>query len=145
MPQKKTYPVTSPVRHDGVRYAPDDPDRNIISLSAKEAEVLLKLKVIGAAEVDEAEDADASGSGVGVDNDTETGGQPNSSGKPPAPEGDERKAAIKAAFEMLDPDRDLTQAGKPKVKAIESAVGFDVNGDEVAALWEEARPTPAGA
>ncbi|EFO32495.1 hypothetical protein TRICHSKD4_2294 [Roseibium sp. TrichSKD4] len=137
VPEKKTYPVIAAVRHDGVRYAPDDPDRNTISLSAKEAEVLLKLKAIGPEKADEAKDASTADPDADDDNGNDT--------NPPAPEGDERKATIKAAFEKLDPDRDFTQAGKPKVKAIESAVGFDVNGDEVAALWEEARPTPTDA
>ena len=42
-----TYPVLAAVRHNRVRYAPDDPDHNTIDLAPVEARPLLMLKVIG--------------------------------------------------------------------------------------------------
>ncbi|MCY1704442.1 hypothetical protein [Pannonibacter sp. SL95] len=42
-----TYPVLAAVRHNRVRYAPDDPDHNTIDLAPGEARPLLMLKVIG--------------------------------------------------------------------------------------------------
>lgn len=42
-----TYPVLAALRHNRVRYAPDDPDHNTIDLAPVEARPLLMLKVIG--------------------------------------------------------------------------------------------------
>lgn len=46
------YPVLSPLNHDGKRYAPDDPDANLIALDPKEAKALQAIGVLGEASTD---------------------------------------------------------------------------------------------
>lgn len=53
-----------------------------------------------------------------------------------APEGEERAAILVDTIAAL-PAEAFTKAGPPKVKAVEAAVGFDVTGEELSALWEE--------
>ncbi|CAA0086921.1 Uncharacterised protein [Starkeya nomas] len=46
-PIRLTYPVLSPLRRDGQRYSPDDPDTNTIELTEAEAETLIAIGVLG--------------------------------------------------------------------------------------------------
>ena len=51
------------------------------------------------------------------------------------PEGEALTAAIVAVIPKLDMDTAFTQAGAPKVKAIEAALGYDVSSEDVAEAW----------
>ncbi|QCI65634.1 hypothetical protein [Phreatobacter stygius] len=44
---KLTYPVLSPLRHDGKLYSPDDAKANAVALSEEEAEGLRAIGVLG--------------------------------------------------------------------------------------------------
>lgn len=46
-PIRLTYPILSPLRRDGQRYSPDDPDTNTIELTEAEAEKLIAIGVLG--------------------------------------------------------------------------------------------------
>lgn len=46
-PELVVYPVLSPLRHNGLRYSPDDPQANTIPLTEAEAEPLLAIGVLG--------------------------------------------------------------------------------------------------
>ena len=55
---------------------------------------------------------------------------------------DERAEQIRTAFALLterNDSKDFTGAGVPSVKAIEKLVDFDVDRNEVAALWQAYR------
>lgn len=132
-----TYPVLAALRHNGTRYAPDDPECNTVDLSHREARPLKNLKIIGESVTDSPSEDQA-------DPDTATG----QSGTEPAASnetaannvsaaltGDVRAEKIADAIGALDKDTDFTQAGLPKVKAVEKAAGFDMTADEVAAVW----------
>lgn len=120
MSEKQAYPVLSAVRHNGELYTPDDPERNTIGLTEKEAAVLLKLKVIGEPDADD--------------------GDRHTPPTPPAMTEEERKEKLTEAIKGLNPERDFTQNGNPKVKAVETATGFDVTADEVSAIWQVIKP-----
>lgn len=52
----------------------------------------------------------------------------------------DRNARILAAIEQIvasNERKDFTAAGSPTVKAVERVLGFDVDGREVAAVWQE--------
>lgn len=46
-PIRLTYPVLSPLRRDGQRYSPDDPEANSIELTEAEADTLIAIGVLG--------------------------------------------------------------------------------------------------
>ena len=55
---------------------------------------------------------------------------------------DERAEQIRTAFALLterNNSKDFTGAGVPSVKAVEKLVGFDVDRNEVVALWQAYR------
>ena len=55
---------------------------------------------------------------------------------------DERAEQIRTAFALLterNDSKDFTGAGVPSVKAVEKLVGFDVDRNEVVALWQAYR------
>ncbi|MBO9421713.1 hypothetical protein J7481_19555 [Labrenzia sp. R4_2] len=121
MSERFPHPVLATLRHNGTRYAPDDPDRNIVELTDREAMPLKRLKVVGESLA------------------SEPASDPAATEQPAAPSGEGREQAIAAAIASLNPETDFTQAGTPKVKAVELAAGFDVTADEVASLWEAAK------
>lgn len=43
----RTYLVRSPLRHNGRRYRPDDPDANTVNLTEAEADTLVAIGVLG--------------------------------------------------------------------------------------------------
>lgn len=51
-PVLRAYAVRAPLKHDGVRYRPDDPQTCTIRLSEAQAEVLQAIGVLGEAEPD---------------------------------------------------------------------------------------------
>jgi hypothetical protein len=55
---------------------------------------------------------------------------------PTKPEGEALTAAIVAIIPELKGAEDFTASGTPKVKSVETALGYDVTGDEVAAAFE---------
>ncbi|WP_310620891.1 hypothetical protein [Flexibacterium corallicola] len=120
MADKQTYPVLSPLRHNKVRYAPDT-GKAQVELTRKEAEALLKLKVIGAPEP--------------VKTVQET------APKPAEGTADDRTQAILDAIAKLGPDQ-FNKDGSPKVAAVERLTGFDVSADEVKVL-HQATPVKA--
>ncbi|SNY91448.1 hypothetical protein SAMN04515647_1670 [Cohaesibacter sp. ES.047] len=122
MTDKKTYPVLSAVRHNGTLYKPDDPEHDSITLTEKEANQLLKLKVIGEPAHEDTDEA--------------TGSEPSLSDE-------ERKRVIINVLPQLKSDTDLTKAGEPKVSVIEKLVGFDVSADEVKAIWADVQAQSA--
>jgi len=46
-PIRLSYPVLSPLRRDGTRYSPDDPEASTIELTEAEAETLIAIGVLG--------------------------------------------------------------------------------------------------
>jgi hypothetical protein len=132
-----THPVLAVLRHNGTRYAHDDPERNTVDLTEREARPLKKLKIIGepvtGTEADEQPDDDTGAA--------ESGSEPAAGNGPSndAPTGDARAEKIADAIGALDKEKDFTQSGTPKVKAVEAAVGFDVTAEEVAAVWDTLR------
>ena len=66
---------------------------------------------------------------------------------PVAPDGDERKAQILVALDMLverNEAKDFTASGAPSVKAVEGILGFDVDRSEVVKAWTEFNAAKAG-
>lgn len=104
----KTYNVLSALRHDGQKYGPEIEEHDTVDLTDAQAVKLLELKVVAL---------------------------PDEPVKP-EPTAEERFQAITTALIALDPDKDFTKAGTPKVKKIEAIVGFEVSAAELGALWE---------
>lgn len=116
MSEKQTYPVLSPVRHDGQRYAPDDEKFNTIELTDKEA---TPLKTLGCIPKEQAGPQKAS-----------------------APEltDEQRVEKIEEAIGGLDAEKDFKQDGAPKAKSVNTLLDFDVSADEINAVWETVKP-----
>ena len=67
---------------------------------------------------------------------------------PASPVGSERNDILFTAFQMLverNESKDFTGAGVPTVKAVEKIVDFDVDRNEVVALWAEFKVAKAEA
>ena len=124
--EKSNFPVLSVLRHNGTRYAPDDPDHNTIVLTAKEAEPLQALNVLGEPEETEPAQTEPATADPGADLTPEQRGE-----------------KITASFKDLKPGTDFIQGGNPRVSAVEKAVGFAVTAAEVDAAWQAANPDPA--
>ena len=117
---KKSYAVLDSLRHNGKKYFPDS-ENNVVELTSKEAAPLLALGVIGKES--------------GGKTDSGSGGDGNNN---PAPEGAEKIAKIKEAIDSLDKENKelFTNAGLPKMEAIEAVTGWPVSAKERGAALE---------
>jgi hypothetical protein len=116
MSEKQSYPVLSPVRHDGQRYAPDDETFNTITLTDKEA---MPLKALGCIPKEQA--------------------QPQKADEPDLT-GEQRIEKIKEAIGGLDAESDFKKDGAPKFAAVNTLLDFDVSADEINAVWATIKP-----
>ncbi len=116
MSELNTYPVISPIRHNGKRYDPNDDHANMIELTEKEFATLQAYGCVG-------------------EGDAKTATQDE---KPQL--SDEQEAKLIEAFEGLDAEKDFTKAGTPKVAAVNVLVDFDVTGEDIATVWEKLHP-----
>lgn len=116
MLEKQTYPVLSPVRHDGQRYSPDDEKFNTIELTDKEA---TPLKALGCIPKEQAEPQ-----------------------KPSTPEmtDEQRIEKIKEAIGGLDAEKDFKKDGAPKAASVNTLLDFDVSADDINAVWATIKP-----
>ena len=104
---KKPYAVLDSLRHNGKKYFPDS-ENNVVELTALEAAPLLTLGVVG---------------------ETTSGDDSKTN---PAPKGAEKIAKIKEAIDSLDKENKelFTNAGLPKMEAIEAVTGWPVSAKE---------------
>jgi hypothetical protein len=113
MQNLKVYKVLSSLKHDGKNYGPGIEGADTVELTTDQARPLEKLNVVvvSEAQAEASEPAD-----------------------PPMSDED-RAALIFEATAMLDPDKDFTNGGNPKVKVLSEALGFEVTAEEVKMAW----------
>ncbi|MCZ4273308.1 hypothetical protein [Maritalea porphyrae] len=116
MSEKQSYPVLSPVRHDGQRYAPDDEQFNTITLTDKEA---VPLKALGCIPKEQ--------------------GEPQKANEPDLTDV-QRIEKIKEAIGDLDAEKDFKKDGAPKAASVNTLLDFDVSADEINAVWATIKP-----